>query len=331
MDKMGKMKPGINFHIRNEFDIKYVESTVKEYFKNTYLPSTINEVIIILSELGYNLLRNGNGGIIKINYEKDKIGITAINNNGKNFPKFAMDNGFSTRNSLGIGLGAINRLADSVFISYENRLKTNVIKFANPKEIKFKSNIAVISYPKNGNIEENGDGYTIIYNHNSITFVVVDVLGHGPKAYKIKKYIIDLIEKNAKKYEDLFELFSYLHNAMRGSLGAAIGIAKLFMNNTANLEYIGLGNIELRIYTDSGMDYLRSKDGVLGEGNPKIFIERRKLSKCVLCMWSDGISNRLKVNNTNLSTIEIAQHLMDTYRKGTDDTTVLVAKIGRIL
>ena len=98
--------------------ISQVQRCVRQYTDNEQI---INEIVIVASEIIYNIIKFAPNGQLIINYDATtppKIKLSAQDNGqgfGGNFD-VALQEGFSTANSLGLGLPSIIRLCDDVQI-----------------------------------------------------------------------------------------------------------------------------------------------------------------------------------------------------------------------
>src|ERR1041385_8879203 len=77
------------------------------------------EIVLVVSELASNLIEHASGGIIRVSpvQTSSRTGIRLESEDcGPGIPDFekALTDGYSTRGSLGIGLGTVNRLMDDL-------------------------------------------------------------------------------------------------------------------------------------------------------------------------------------------------------------------------
>ncbi|MGC8913820.1 MAG: hypothetical protein ACP5LE_07880, partial [Thermoplasmata archaeon] len=73
-----------------------------------------------------------------------------------------------------------------------------------------------------------------------------DGLGHGQPAHEAVELAESIVRKNAEK--DICEIMRILHEELRKSVGAAVGIVAIDKSR-GTLEYCGVGNIDLRAYS----------------------------------------------------------------------------------
>lgn len=307
------------------------------------------EVAILVSELVTNVLKHGGGkGRIMICKLVDEHGRKAIEilccDTGTGIPDLnkAMDDGFTEKQSLGIGLGTIRRFSDIFEVNPINKDRIlNTLEVGNfnynhclrilkwvPDNLWKGANknlqIGAFSRCKPGELL-NGDAYVIIHLSPSKSIIaIIDGLGHGKDAHLAANLIKEQIFLKTNLRID--ELASYLHQSARGTRGAVIGLA--FIDTEASkLQFVGIGNIEGFINTSSGKKSLLSFGGILGHNirTPRIF-DFGFTKGDSLCMYSDGLNSRW--NATDIDWKEhpqkIADLLVNQYSRINDDATVLI-------
>ncbi len=309
------------------------------------------EIAILISELGTNVLKHGGG--------KGKIVISQIENeqkkkaieiwccdSGNGIPDLqnALVDGFSKKNSLGIGLGAITRLSDEIEINpisqsyFQDEYFSGQTNFnhclrsvkwvpANNKII-LNNNIVTGAVSRCHPGEHlNGDAFLVVNVDSNITVAsVIDGLGHGKEANlaseKAKEQII------LKSDLPLDSLMKYVHNSIRGTRGATIGLAKI-NTSTNKLQFSGIGNIESFIITDEGKKTLLSFGGIMGHNmrTPRVF-DFDFLPGNTLCMYSDGITTRWRHEEIDweASPQKISEHIIDNHSRPNDDATILIIR-----
>lgn len=170
-----------------------------------------------------------------------------------------------------------------------------------------------------------GDDAVVIQYGNKVLLTIIDALGHGPSAHTVAK--------EAKKYleqveeDDLPIIFNGLHQALQGSIGAAVGLG-LLHTETGGFEYLGVGNTAMRIF-GSQERRLICVEGIVGGQWRKPPLQQLSLrSGDVLLMYSDGVSDRFGLNDyPQLRThgaAAVARGVVDRFGKEHDDATCLV-------
>lgn len=307
------------------------------------------EVAILVSELVTNVLKHGGGkGRIMICQLLSDDNRKAIEiwccDSGNGIPDVenAMRDGFTGKESLGIGLGTIRRFSDifevnptekdSINDSYTNALSNykhciRIVKWV-PENRWLGTNRSLItgavSRCKPGETL-NGDTYLISHLSSVKTMAaIIDGLGHGKEAHMASNIIKEQLL--LKSDLPLDELIKYIHQAARGTRGAVIGL--VFINIEASkLYFVGIGNIEGFIISSTGKKSLISFGGILGHNirTPHIF-EFPFNGGDSVCLFSDGINTRWNTDeiNWNEHPQKNADFLINNYSRPNDDSTVLI-------
>ena len=106
-----------------------------------------------------------------------------------------------------------------------------------------------------------GDAAVIVAYEGKLLAGIVDVLGHGPEAHEVAmkaKHYLD----NGLEPGDPLELLKGLHDTLRGTRGAAAGLAVLD-SAQGLVRYAGVGNTTIRRFGTVD-DRLVSVDGIVG-------------------------------------------------------------------
>jgi len=183
--------------------------------------------------------------------------------------------------------------------------------------------LAWISRPRVGEIE-NGDRVIVRRRGSGVLVVVVDALGHGPKAASVSASANELVMALPEN-DGVADVIDGLHKALTGQRGAA-GLM-LFISN-AGVEACSVGNVELRGKTGRLPFVLTA--GVLGVRlrSPRTvraavpFEER-------FVIHTDGISGRFDLKAQGPTTPpELATHIFMNHRHSHDDSTVVVVDVS---
>lgn len=307
------------------------------------------EVAILVSELVSNVLKHGGGKgrvlicYLKTNDDRKAIEIfTCDSGNGISNFKNAFDDGFSDKNTLGIGLGTIRRFSDILEIDTQitdsktilcseisNTYKhcIRIVKWL-PETRWLGTNRSLVtgaaSRSKPGE-NMNGDSYLMQHLSATKTMVaVIDGLGHGKDAHMASNIIKEQILLKADL--PLVDLVKYIHQAARGTRGAVVGIA-LINSQTSKLQFVGIGNIEGFVVLAASKKNLISFGGILGHNirTPQVF-EFPFEKGDTLCMYSDGINSRWTTNEINWKEHpqKNADFLINNYSRPNDDATILI-------
>lgn len=173
---------------------------------------------------------------------------------------------------------------------------------------------------------ENGDRGVVVRRDEVILAMVVDGLGHGPKAARAAAIAVDLLENTSER--DPTAIMAALNEALRGTVGAAASIIALDCL-TGSISYCGVGNVATRV--TGGMETrLVGIDGVLGSLRRTLRLEHACLvAGGMALMTSDGISLSFNPGTlAGLTTQDAARLLVDKHGRAHDDATALVLRIA---
>lgn len=206
----------------------------------------------------------------------------------------ALRDGHSTAGTLGIGLGAIQRLADFCDLySAAGRGTALAARFrperperpspAGPPETRW----AGLVRPISGEVEC-GDAYGVVRTGDTVTAVLCDGLGHGPlAAAAAAEGVTAVLEEPAGSPAALLQR---AHRRMSGTRGGALGIVQ-FRGQVA--AFAGLGNIAASILRDGARKSMISIPGIAGHQARAIRqFEYEVPPGAAVVLHSDGISSR---------------------------------------
>jgi anti-sigma regulatory factor (Ser/Thr protein kinase) len=171
-----------------------------------------------------------------------------------------------------------------------------------------------------------GDGWEVIRLPGRTVILVIDGLGHGPEAAKVKTEAINCFRKNPT--DEPGEILRNLHAALKSTRGGVAAVAAI-NEESGRVTYAGAGNISGRIITGPAAQKMISLNGTVG-------YEIRKIQEfsypwkegALLVMYSDGLSIQWDLENypglRKKHPALIAGVLYRYYTRGTDDVTVLV-------
>ena len=295
-------------------------------------------VALLTTELATNLVKHGGGGSILFGSDDVRaktMHIMAIDK-GRGIASVptAMSDGYSTSGSPGTGLGAMTRSAASLDL-YTLPDKGTVITCTiddepvrtHPVPAPRTYPIAGICLPKAGE-SAFGDSWAAHATNDVVTLMLADGLGHGPLAETASTAAVRVFSERPEL--PLEHLLQELHGALRPTRGAAVGLARIYVNQR-RVEFAGAGNIAGTIAADGGTRKTVSLPGIVGH-------EMRKLqtftypweASSVLILQSDGLSANWSAASypglLQKDAATIAAVLYRDHCRGNDDATVVVAK-----
>jgi anti-sigma regulatory factor (Ser/Thr protein kinase) len=325
--------------VRNPTDVQVCRRRVAHLATAMKFPPVqVGELAILVSELAENALRHGGGGelsLVRINDQRGQ-GIEVIcSDRGPGFnPEAAFADGFSTGGSLGIGLGAVRRLADScevqalpqgVTITIQKWLAVASSPAPDEAGAMPRFQVGVGSRPLPG-YQVNGDAYAVRYlRPDRARVAVIDGLGHGVEAHEAAVQAREFIETRAAL--ELVPLFRELDGLLRGTRGVVAAAADIDLSSS-QISFLGVGNIEAVLQGPDGSQQLVSTSGILGNNSrrQRQFDYRWSAENMLLLCsdgirsaWRTGVDKRLWEAHPEDLTHEIISH----YTRETDDATVL--------
>lgn len=239
--------------------------------------------------------------------------------------------GYSTAGSPGTGLGAIARMA-STFDIYSTvpggtvllaRLWSESPDGRGPTRFR----TGAVSVPKAGE-DVCGDAWTLEQVGGGARVLVADGLGHGPFAADAARTAVRVFRDN--RDPDPGECLRAIHNALRGTRGAAAAVALVDLDRQV-IRYAGVGNIAGAVLAGGVSRSMVSHSGIVGH-QARHFQEFLYPfpAGALLVMHSDGLASRWSLDAypglVAKDPALIAGVLHRDFQRGRDDATVLAAR-----
>jgi anti-sigma regulatory factor (Ser/Thr protein kinase) len=307
-----------------------------------YSQQKVGEVDIILSEITSNLMKHTHhGGKLLYRVNEDDSGaffeMYCIDNGpGTNEMPRYMKDGISSSNTLGQGLGAINRLSDQFqiysTINWGTVLYTRKNLGEKPRyRVKHTPlQIQVVQQPIPGETVC-GDGYWVKHLPHATHLFVGDGLGHGPNALEATQKAIEAF-RHCEECNPA-DVIRYMHDKVkktRGLVGTVI-----VLDHTKKLWKIaGVGNIATRLYKGLEFRNFMPYNGIIGLNIPNKISDYEMAAESyqTLVMTSDGIRNKWDLGTypalLKYNAGIIAASIFKDHARHSDDMTVLVAKLN---
>lgn len=199
----------------------------------------------------------------------------------------ALRDGHSTAGTLGIGLGAIRRLADfSDLFSVPGVCTALTARFSSGPTVP-PSNCAGLLRPISGETEC-GDAFVVSAVDGHLTAVMCDGIGHGPLAAAASREAIDTVL--ADPSGEPAAILRRVHQRLGGTRGGAIAIASV---TGRSVRFAGLGNIAAWILAADTRSGMLSVPGIAGHQARTIRQFDYELpAGAVIVLHSDGLSSR---------------------------------------
>jgi hypothetical protein len=263
------------------------------------------------------------------------IELIAIDNGpGISELKRMMQDGVSTKNTLGHGLGAIQRLSDKSEIYTQkdwgtvilSRIyKTEISQFKKREQLEISS--LVVSKPGQTIC---GDGFCYTQTKNHLKLFLGDGLGHGPEAAKAVNKAIEYFKTSTGN--NPVEIIRELHNYVKKTRGMVATVA-IFDFKEKSWCICGVGNISTRITNFLSTKNYVAHNGIIGHNIPGTMkaqeVPYEPGQAIILC--SDGLKTKWETSKypgilkNDLSVLTAVLYKDQT--RNNDDASVVAAKI----
>ncbi len=156
---------------------------------------------------------------------------------------------------------------------------------------------------------------------------IVDGLGHGKNAEIAAKAAVDYIAQHLS--DSLQELFAGCDLAIRKTRGVAMGIV-IIDENLDKLTYVGVGNTRA-IVVGAKTLRLGNSYGIVGAGYKTLSPESLALHPGdLMVLFTDGLAEMMDLSVYDEALLAdakgLAEKIIQDWRRGEDDATVLVYK-----
>ena len=340
------MRDLYSFEIVEKSQIYEARRIISAFAKSLDFTETeIGKITLLITEVCTNIIKHAKSGELLIR------SVRAENINGLEF--LALDKGpginnleeslkdkYSTKGTLGIGLGAIKR-SSTLFDIYTQPNKGTAVLFrmwSKPLPYPLKPRpleIGVVAVPKNGE-EISGDSWFACQRKERSLIAVVDGIGHGLLAAEAAHQAVVVIEQFSELSPS--EILEKLNDSLKNTRGAAIAIIE-FLFNKDKINFCGVGNINTKFISFGekiNKLNLVSSEGIVGYQFTRIkeltypFENSSDSDFFILVMHSDGVSTRWDLSSyPGLYTRHpslIAGVLYRDYSKHMDDITIITAR-----
>ena len=252
----------------------------------------IGQLALAVTEAASNLHKHAEQGslLLCVNRDGPQPGIDLVTINagpGVRDVSAALRDGHSTAGTLGIGLGAIQRLADFADLYSRPGHGTSLVaRFCAAPPVS-QPRWAGLIRPITGETEC-GDAYGVVPADGAVTAVLCDGLGHGPLAAAAAAAgVAAVLDDPAGEPAALLER---VHRRMSGTRGGAVGVVQV---GGQLARFAGLGNVAASIVSDGQRKSMISIPGIAG-------VQARTIRQfeydvppgSAVIVHSDGISSR---------------------------------------
>jgi anti-sigma regulatory factor (Ser/Thr protein kinase) len=289
----------------------------------------VGEISIVATELATNLVKYARDGVVVLRALRSDhcagLAVVAVDH-GPGIrdmtPLFA--DGESTSGTLGIGLGAVRRLADS-YDAHSVPGQGTVVSATFWQDQPAAEPAAGLARPLDGE-EECGDAYATRRTGRGLLMMVSDGLGHGSLAARASTECVRVFRDS--ELESPAALLKLMHQRISATRGAATAIAHLDVA-AHRLTYAGVGNIAGRVVNGRTKRGLVSMPGIVGHKlRPVQDMTYEVEPEAWVVMHSDGLTDKWDLDRypglPGCSPLVVATTLLRDAAVRRDDASVLV-------
>ncbi|MFL6119256.1 SpoIIE family protein phosphatase [Actinophytocola sp.] len=262
-----------------------------------FSPTRTAELEIAVTELGTNLHKHAREGVLVIRSVRAvtdaAVEVVAIDSGpGIADVDEVWQDGRSSTGTLGVGLGAVGRLADTCSVVSEPARGTVVAARFHPDRATpaaLAAAAAGITRPLDGETAC-GDAYAVCEDGERILLMMCDGSGHGPLAAWAAQAALRAF--HADRGGEPGDVLGRIHTAMRGTRGGAVAVAALDPTR-ATVRFAGLGNIGASVVAGGRKQAMVSVPGIAGYQARTIRTFDYSLPPAaVVVLHSDGLTER---------------------------------------
>ncbi|MGR3453907.1 ATP-binding protein [Pseudooceanicola sp.] len=292
------------------------------------------ELAIVVTEATTNILRYAERGralIEVVSHPGVEKLVLLFTDNGPGIPEIdrMFEDGQSSTDSAGLGLGAIRRLSDSfdIFTSAEDG--TTIVCSFTVRSTPVTTSLEVeglrVCHPAETVC---GDNWLLRQTRRATDILVCDGLGHGPRAAEASAQVVAAAQEFSA---DPGRTMEHLTASLLGTRGAVASMVRI-EEPEMTLSYAGLGNITTICIGAHGTRRLAMRDGRIGGAPTRGFEEEMHLVPGdLVILHSDGLKtlrdSHLRPGLLHRSPLLIAGFLLDRAFRGRDDACIVVARI----
>ncbi|MCO8308622.1 MULTISPECIES: SpoIIE family protein phosphatase [Streptomyces] len=326
--------PTAQVRVDHHSAVHLAAETAREVARGCELPGALpDQAAVIASELATNLNKHASDGTLYVQPLPLGHGVeilAADRGPGMQDPERCLADGYTTTGTLGVGLGAVSRMATHFTLRSAEGPEPGTwvcARLAPPGERRPEwQGVGSVCLPAEGE-EECGDARAIVDTDSGRTAVVLDGLGHGRLAAEAAQAALRTF--HAEPDRPLPEVLARMNQALRHTRGAAVGLLRLHPDRA---DYCGIGNIRALALSPGGVSHrLTGQPGVVGWGMPTPRVHGFPLPRgATAVLHSDGVDARWALDPPpfvlRLPPPLLSAALAHGHRRVRDDATVLAAR-----
>ncbi|WP_168173042.1 ATP-binding SpoIIE family protein phosphatase [Thioclava sp. F34-6] len=304
------------------------------------LPETrVGELAIVATEAATNMLRYAERGRALIELVRQP-GADVINmiftDRGPGISDIdrMFQDGESSTDSAGLGLGAIVRLSDTFDIFSSPDTGTTIVCTFGGKSGGADCGVEAVGLRVcHPNEDTCGDDFQIRQTPRATDVLLCDGLGHGPAAAEAASEVIAAAGAAGGLSSEPGKLMRQITERLVGRRGAVVALMHVAQPQM-ELRYAALGNISTLLIGAKGIRRLAVRDGRIGGAATHGYEEAVQLEAGdMVILHSDGLKTLREAHFPpgllKKSPLLIAGFLLDRAFRGRDDASIVVMRINR--
>lgn len=327
---------------QNESTLVLLRSKLFAIAKRLNIPDLRREdILLVAAELATNNIKHAGGrGMIQVWQQPGVLDIVSLDY-GPGIVDIAQaeQDGFSTANTFGKGLGAIRRLSDESYFYSQPKGTGQVTKWSgtvflarfhlgSDRNGALGDGIGLFSRSLS-DMRYNGDRIYLQREDGRLRWLHLDGLGHGAEAQSATSNLASHIAQ----HEDIEAILGAVDRQLMTTRGAVAAVCEIDMTRN-DLRMLGVGDMHARVCEKDEMQHIVFAPGILGREHRATTPFRLRLGKrSVVVTASDGIRRNWDVGNFvglfNQHPQLIAYTLGNIMGRVSDDQSICVSVIGK--
>jgi anti-sigma regulatory factor (Ser/Thr protein kinase) len=297
-------------------------------------------ILLAAAELATNIIKHAEGrGMIQVWQQPGVLDILSLDYGaGIDNLALAEEDGFSTANTFGKGLGAVRRLSDELYIYTQGRTAGTATKWsgavflarfhlASSQDQILGKGIGIFSRSLS-DARHNGDRIYLHKNGGRLRWLHLDGLGHGEDA----QIATSNLAKHVTCNDDIESVLAGVDRQLVLTRGAVAAVCEIDIERHY-MQLVGVGDMHAHIYDQDVMQHVSFAPGILGREHRTVIPLRAKLARrSVVITASDGIRRNWDTGNFaglfNQHPQLIAYTLGNIMGRVSDDQSICVSTAG---
>lgn len=297
-------------------------------------------ILLTAAELATNIIKHAEGrGMIQVWQQPGVLDILSLDYGaGIDNLALAEEDGFSTSNTFGKGLGAVRRLSDELYIYTQGRTTGTVTKWSGSvflarfhiaaSEGQLLGKEVGIFSRSLSDARHNGDRIYLQKKGDRLRWLHLDGLGHGEDA----QIATSNLAKHVACNDRIESVLAGVDRQLVFTRGA-VAIACEIDIERHNMQLVGVGDMHAHIYDQDAMQHVSFAPGILGREHRTVIPLRARLARRgVVITASDGIRRNWDTGNLaglfNQHPQLIAYTLGNIMGRVSDDQSICVSTVG---